>query len=149
MFKIAIGSDHRGYEHKLVLQAGLSIETRHIEWIDVGAFSRERSDYPPFAHDVVDALKHNRATHGILICGSGVGMAVAANRFAHIYAGLVWNEESARRSKEEDNTNVLVLPSDFVSPSMCIAIASVWLEAQFKGGRYAQRIAMIDAWGGL
>ena len=78
MLKIAIGSDHRGYLHKAVIQQGVTFETKRIEWIDVGCFSAERTDYPPFAYDVVQAMKSKRADAGILLCGSGVGMAVAA-----------------------------------------------------------------------
>lgn len=149
MITIAIGADHRGYEHKYVIQAGVSLDITPIEWIDVGCYSTERTDYPLFARAVVNAIKTRQATAGIMICGTGVGMAIAANRFSHIYAGVAWNEESARRSKEEDNTNVLVLPSDFMIPSAAIPVVHAWLTAMFKDGRYAKRIAMIDTWGGL
>ena len=79
-----------------------------------------------------------------MLCATGVGMAIAANRFPNIYAGLAWNEEIARLSKEDDNVNVLVLPSDFVSNEQMIAMTRAWLSAQFNEGRYAKRIAMID-----
>ena len=149
MIKIAIGSDHRGFEHKAVIQQGVSLETKHIEWIDVGCFSQERTDYPPFAYDVVQAMRSGRADFGILLCGTGVGMTIAANRFDRIYAALVWDIQTAQRSKEEDNANVLSLPADYITPQQAIEITLVWLNAQFKGNRYQKRIDMINAWGGL
>lgn len=149
MLKIAIGSDHRGYLHKAVIQQGVTFETKRIEWIDVGCFSAERTDYPPFAYDVVQAMKSKRADAGILLCGSGVGMAVAANRFEKIYAALVWDMQMATRAKEEDNANILSLPADYITPEQAIEIVIVWLNAEFLGGRYQKRIAMIDNWGGL
>jgi len=149
MLKIAIGSDHRGYEHKTVLQHGVTIETKRIEWLDVGCYSPERTDYPQFAYDVVQAIKSGRAELGILLCGTGVGMAIAANRFDAIYAAVVWNAETARRSKEEDNANVLSLPADYITPEQSIEIVIAWLEAHFRGDRYAERIATINSWGGL
>lgn len=149
MLKIAIGSDHRGYEHKQVLQQGVTLETKRIEWLDVGCYSAERTDYPQFSLDVVSAIKSGRAELGILLCGTGVGMAIAANRFSGIYAAVVWDTQTARRSKEEDNANVLSLPADYITPEHSIEIVNAWLEAQFRGGRYAQRLASINLWGGL
>lgn len=149
MLRIAIGSDHRGYIHKAVIQQGVSIETKRIEWIDVGCFTAERTDYPPFAYDVVQAMKTKRADLGILLCGSGVGMAIAANRFDKIYAALVWDKLTAARSKEEDNANILSLPADYVTPEQSVEIVIEWLNAEFLGDRYKKRLEMIDKWGGL
>lgn len=149
MLKIAIGADHRGYQHKAVLQHGVTLETKRIEWIDVGCYSADRTDYPPFAYDLVQAIKLGRAELGILLCGTGVGMAIAANRFENIYAAVVWNTETARRSKEEDNANVLSLPADYLTPEQSIELVIAWLEAKFRGERYAQRINTINSWGGL
>lgn len=149
MLKIAIGSDHRGYTHKAVIQQGVTLETKRIEWIDVGCFSAERTDYPPFAYDVVQAMKTNKADMGILLCGSGVGMAIAANRFDKIYAAIVWDTQTAARAKEEDNANILSLPADYITPEQAIEMVIVWLNAEFLGNRYQKRITMIDTWGGL
>ena len=115
-----------------------------ISWIDVGAFNEERSDYPLFAQLVCKEIVQGNAKFGVLVCGTGVGMAIAANRFRGIYAALAWNEHVARLSKEDDNANVLVLPSDFVSPEESIAMIRAWLSAKFQAGRYQQRLAMID-----
>jgi ribose 5-phosphate isomerase B len=149
MLKIAIGSDHRGYTHKAVIQQAVTIETKRIEWIDVGCFSPERTDYPPFAYDVVQAMKMKKADLGILLCGSGVGMAMAANRFEKIYAAIAWDVVTAARSKEEDKSNILSLPVDYITAEQAVEMVIAWLNAEFLGGRYQKRIEMIDAWGGL
>ena len=138
--KIAIGADHRGFAHKEYIKQALA----DIEWVDVGAYNDERSDYPVFARKAVQAMQAKRVDCGILLCGTGVGMAVAANRHNKIYAALVWNKEIARQSKSHDNANVLVLPSDYVSPDQAVAMISVWLATEFLAGRYAERINMID-----
>jgi ribose 5-phosphate isomerase B len=149
MLTIAIGSDHRGYEHKAVIQQGVTIETKRIEWIDVGCFSATRTDYPPYAHAVTRAMITGKAQLGVLLCGTGVGMTVAANRFNGIYAALVWNVQTAARSKEEDNANVLSLPADYITPEQAVEMVIIWLNAQFLDDRYESRIEMIDKWGGL
>ncbi len=143
--KIAIGADHRGYDIKeLIKEIVTDIDLITIEWIDVGAFNKERSDYPTFAQLAAHELLEKKADLGVLICGSGLGMAIAANRFRGIYAAVAWNEESARVGREDDNTNLLVLPSDFLDGEQVIAILRAWLRAEFKGGRHQDRLRMID-----
>jgi ribose 5-phosphate isomerase B len=138
--KIAIGADHRGFELKEFLKKQMS----SIEWLDVGAFDTERSDYPTFAHEVAHKIMSGDVTHGILICGSGVGIAMAANRHQGIFAGVVWNDEVARAAKSHDNINVLVIPSDFVSAQEALRFVRIWLETKFKEGRYQERLDMIE-----
>jgi ribose 5-phosphate isomerase B len=138
--KIAIGTDHRGFLHKEFIKKNITT----IEWIDVGTHDQERTDYPVFADKSVDMMRNNTAEFAVLICGTGGGMAIAANRYKQIYAVVAWNREIAKRCKEEDNANVLVLPSDFISHQEAVDIVIEWLASNFKGGRYAQRIAMID-----
>jgi len=149
MPKIAIGSDHRGFEHKAVIQQAVSLELEKIEWIDVGCFSKERCDYPPFAREVVATMRAGKADQGILLCGSGNGMQIAANRFKGIYAAMAWNEVTAARAREEDKANILSLPADYLTPQEAVKLVIVWLNAQFLGDRYQKRIEMIDSWGGL
>jgi len=100
--KIAIGADHNGFAAKKYIQQQLP----DIDWLDVGTFNEERTDYPIFAKKVSKAILNGEAQEGVLLCGTGVGMAIAANRFPGIYAGLAWNEEIARLSKEDDNVNI-------------------------------------------
>ncbi len=142
--KIAIGADHRGYAHKQFLLQHAMIADMPIEWIDVGAHDQERSDYPEFAKLVAEKVSAGEVDRGILICGSGIGMAVAANRFSGVYAAIVWNEQVAKISREDDYSNVLVVPSDFVNKEQSLAMVDAWLHATFRGGRYKQRIDMID-----
>jgi ribose 5-phosphate isomerase B len=142
--KITIGADHRGFDHKEFIKQHLKILNDTIEWIDVGAYNKVRSDYPVFVEKACGSMLIGQAQKGILICGSGVGMAIAANRYPHIYAALVWNEEVARQSKADDNANVVVLPADFISLEQGVSIVESWLHATFKGGRYQERLDMID-----
>jgi ribose 5-phosphate isomerase B len=144
--KLIIGSDHRGFHIKLVLQERLRKHNgQTIEWLDAGCFSAERCDYPPFAEKVARAVLAKEADGGILLCGSGVGVSIVANRFPGIYAALVWNEALARLAKEDDNANILALPADSISSEEAIHLIQAWLGATFKGGRYQQRLLMIES----
>lgn len=143
--KIAVGADHRGFEHKEYLKKQTDISGISIDWIDVGAYHAARSDYPIFAQKACYEMLNNGAGKAILICGTGVGMAMAANRFKKIYAAVAWNEEIARLCVQDDNANVLVIPSDFVSCEQALALVKTWIATPFKGGRYQDRISMIDA----
>ena len=145
--KIVIGADHRGFAQKEFLKQIPRINDIAIEWIGVGADNDTRSDYPLFAQLLCEKMRTDKIDHGILICASGGGMAVAANRYKGIYAVVAWNEESARLSAADDDANVLVIPSAFVTDPL--PLVSVWLRTQFKGGRYQERIDMIDQLGGV
>src|SRR3972149_11533832 len=109
--KICIGSDHRGYALKKFMMHALPA----FEWSDVGSHSAERTDDPLYAQYVCKKVVSGAADFGVLICGSGVGMTIAANRFKGIYAALCWNEDVACVARQDDGTNILVLPSDFVT----------------------------------
>ena len=137
---IAIGADHRGYALKQAIQTELAL----ITWHDMGTHSLERSDYPLYAHAVVKELLTGKVAAGVLICGTGVGMSIAANRHTGIYAALVWSVEIARRAKEEDYANVLVIPADYVTSAQAVEMIKAWLKAQHKEGRYKERIISID-----
>lgn len=138
--KIAIGTDHRGFAHKEFIKK----QCVEHQWTDVGAYDDQRSDYPLYAQRVVELILSGAVDCGVLLCSTGIGMAIAANRHTSIYAAVVWNENVARQAKAEDNMNVLVLPADCVSFDQSVAIIQEWLATSFKGGRYAERLAMID-----
>lgn len=142
--KIAIGADHRGFELKKYIQENLNHE-HEIKFIDVGVNNPTRTDYPLYTLPVCLEVLQGSADLGILICGTGVGMSIAANRFSFIYAGIAWNEEVARLNKEHDNVNILILPADFITPEQSVKIINAWLNAEFKGERYKTRLDMIDA----
>jgi ribose 5-phosphate isomerase B len=137
---IALGSDHHGVEYKEFIKQHITGYT----WIDVGSHSTVPSDYPIYAHAVIKELMSGNAQQGILLCGTGVGMAIAANRCPGVYAGLAWNEEIARLNKEHDNVNVLVIPADYVTELQVVAMVRTWLQAPFLGGRHQDRIDLID-----
>jgi ribose 5-phosphate isomerase B len=138
--KISIGADHRGFE----LKRAIIDHFVQYAWHDVGAHSLERTDYPVYAKEVCHDIQRGDSSCGILICGSGVGISIAANRFAGIYAALCWSTEIAERAKQHDGANVLVLPADFITHEQAFAMIDAWLGATFKEGRYKERLLMID-----
>ncbi|MBN2267499.1 MAG: RpiB/LacA/LacB family sugar-phosphate isomerase [Candidatus Babeliaceae bacterium] len=144
MVQLAIGTDHRGYQLKQSLLVSQKLARLGIQLCDVGAFSDERSDYPLFAQAVCLQLLAGDVDGGILLCGSGTGMAIAANRFHGIYAAVVWNDEIARLAREDDNCNVLVLPADFMSVEQAVFCIAAWQGARFKEGHYAERLSLIE-----
>jgi len=140
MKKIAIGSDHRGLLYKQSIKKLL----KAYQWVDVGTYQTERTDFPEYASKVVQLINDKEVVEGVLLCGSGNGMAIAANRHKKIYAGLAFNSEIAVLSRQHNNANILVIPSDFVSLEMALAMITAWQEAKFLEGRYQERIGMID-----
>jgi ribose 5-phosphate isomerase B len=138
--KIAIGADHRGFDLKQHLVSSLD----DIAWVDVGCDNADRSDFPRYVSLVAKQVQNKEVDGGILICGSGIGMSIAANRFDGVYAALVWNKEVARSSKEHNNANILVIPSDYVSKEETVAMIKTWQQAKFLDDRHQTRIDMID-----
>ncbi len=138
--KISIGADHNGFVLKQVLIASFSQHS----WCDVGSYNQQRDDYPIYAQKVCNDVLSDACERGVLICGTGTGMAIAANRFAHIYAAVCWNEEVARHARSHDGCNVLVLPACCCSEDVAKAIFAAWMATPFTGGRYEKRLHMID-----
>jgi ribose 5-phosphate isomerase B len=112
--------------------------------MDVGTYNQERTDYPIYAVQVVDLMVREVVDCGVLLCSTGIGMAIVANRYPSIYAAVVWNNDIVKQAKQEDNINVLVIPSDVVSVQESVDMIHIWMTSEFRGGRYAQRLAMID-----
>ena len=139
---ISLGSDHGGYELKEEIKKYL--DEIGIEYKDYGTDSKERTDYPIFAERVAKSIQSKECDRGILICKSGAGMTIVANKFKGIRAALGFNEQVTKCSKADDDLNVLVLPADYIEISTAIAIVKIWLETEFKGGRYEERIQMIE-----
>lgn len=148
---IVIGADHRGFHLKQSIMEQLEKTPDHktISWIDVGCQSDQHCDYPEISLRAVTVIKQGQAALGVLLCGTGVGMTIAANRFSGIYAGLAWNEEIGRLNREHDNVNILVLPADYISSHQACTIINAWLGASFSGLDHKKRIEQIDAFGGL
>lgn len=138
--KIIIGSDHKGHG----LKSRIIEHFNFFEWIDVGTDSVQRTDYPVYAKKVCKGILAGEAELGVLVCGSGAGMTIAANRFAKIYAAVCWNKDVSVSAKADDGINVLVLPSDFVKNDLAFEIIKKWLNTKFKEGRYKERLDMMD-----
>jgi ribose 5-phosphate isomerase B len=140
--RIAIGSDHIGYPLKEEIKAYLS--ELGYAFQDFGAHSAERTDYPLFAKHVTSAISSQQADLGILICGTGVGMSIAANKARGIRAVVCSEPYSAMLSRQHNNTNVLTFGSRVVGSELARMIVKAWLEAEFEGGRHAGRLEIIS-----
>lgn len=137
--KIWVGCDHAGF----TLKQDLIKKFPQFEWYDQGSFSEESVDYPDFAEKVANALKaesKNETSFGLLICGSGEGMVIKANRYPWIRAALCWNEEVARLSRAHNNANVLCLASRQVDAAINEKILSTFMSSPFEGGRHQRRV---------
>lgn len=139
--QIAIGCDHAGYPYK---QSIISVlDALGIAALDFGTDSEESTDYPDFVHPVADSVESGRADLGIVLCGSGNGVAMTANKHQGIRAALCWTEELAVLARRHNNANVLALPVRFVSEELAIAITKAFLSADFEGGRHTRRVEKI------
>jgi ribose 5-phosphate isomerase B len=139
---IPIGADHAGFALKERLKSELA--RLGYETLDVGAYSAASVDYPDFAHEVASRVEHGDAARGVLLCGTGLGMAYAANRHPGVRAAVAWAPEIAKLAREHNDANVLVLPARFVSEDEGIEILRTWLDTEFEGGRHARRVAKIE-----
>lgn len=141
---IAVAADHAGYPLKaLVLE---TVAAAGGTPLDLGAYSAEPSDYPDFARAVGDALRDGRAERGILLCGSGVGVSVAANKIDGVQAGLCHDVYSAHQCVEHDNVNVLCIGPRVIGPSLAVEVVQAFLRARFTGEeRHVRRLAKVAA----
>ncbi len=140
--KIAIGADHAGFERKQELITYL--KSKGIELSDKGTFSLDRADYPDFGHAVAVSVLSKEVDTGILMCGSGNGIAMSANKHAGIRAALCWNEEIAALARQHNDANILVLPARYMSFDLACKCVDVFLSTAFEGGRHQTRIEKID-----
>ncbi len=138
--KIAIGADHAGFELKETLRLSL---TKH-QLKDFGTHSAESVDYPDFAHPVAFAVENGKFDFGILICGSGNGIAITANKHQGIRAAICWNTELASLARKHNNANILCLPARFIPVKEALAITQIFLTTEFEGGRHANRVNKIS-----
>lgn len=139
---IAIASDHHGVELKKKMVAELT--RMGFEVHDIGASTDAPSDYPDIAHPLAREVSTGEAKRGILLCGSGVGVDIVANRYPRVRAALSWMPEIAELSRQHNDSNVLVIPAEYVSHEDGIEIMKRWLGAEFEGGRHARRVEKID-----
>ena len=141
--KIAIGSDHAGFESKE--KAKIELSGLGVEVVDKGTDSLESVDYPDFGAAVARAVASGEVDRGVLICGSGIGISIAANKVAGARAALCWNEETARLARQHNDANVLCFGGRFVTPEVAARMVRVFLETDFAGGRHADRVAKLSA----
>lgn len=143
METIFLGCDHAGYELKQVVIRLL--EEKGLPYQDLGcACATEAVDYPNYALKVVDAILSHPGSRGILICGTGLGMSMAANRFRGIRAALCQELYTAMMSRRHNDANLLVMGGRIVGPGLAREIVRVWLETPFEGGRHQQRLALLE-----
>ncbi|MDN5203989.1 ribose 5-phosphate isomerase B [Fulvivirgaceae bacterium BMA10] len=139
--KIAIGGDHAGFTYKEKLVERL--KANGTEVTDHGPFSDASVDYPDFVHPVASDVESGKADFGILICGSGNGVAMTANKHADIRAALCWNEDLAALARQHNNANVLCIPARFISYGLAEKLVDVFLASDFEGGRHSRRVDKI------
>lgn len=138
---LAIGSDHAGFHYKEQLKTWLTSQGWTVE--DKGTYSTDSTDYPDYAHPVAQMVEEGKAAAGILICGSGNGVCMTANKHQGIRAALCWNEELAMLARQHNNANVLCMPERFVEYHVAQGMAALFLSTPFEGGRHERRVEKI------
>ena len=140
--KIALASDHAGYAEKerlkpLLRDLGLEVD-------DLGTVSEESVDYPDYARKVAEQVARGQVDQGLLVCGSGTGMAITANKVAGVRAAVAWSEETARLARQHNDANVLAIGARTTPAEKIPAIVRAWFSADFEGGRHADRVRKIE-----
>ena len=141
--KIVVGADHGGFALKEVLKKYLEKKGYPVQ--DVGTYSEERCDYPVTAFAAAEAVARRKAERGIIICKSGIGDSIVANKVPGVRAALAYNLKAAQLSRQHNDSNVLVLGSLFVSERLAKRMVMAWLKTEFEGGRHAKRLKQITA----
>jgi len=141
--RVAVGADHAGYDLKEAIKRLL--ESRGIAVDDVGTVSHESVDYPDFAVRVALAVAAGHSERGILVCGTGIGMSIAANKVTGVRAAVVADVDSARLSREHNDANVLAIGARVTSLDRALAIVDIFLGTAFEGGRHQRRLDKISA----
>ena len=139
---IAIASDHAGFELKSALQQELIDQGYDI--LDLGTNSLNSADYPDFGYAMADALKDGHAARGVLVCGSGIGMSIAANRYRQIRAALVQDVEAARMSRLHNDANVVCFAGRVIAPEIAKDCLKTFLSTEFEGGRHIRRVEKLS-----
>lgn len=141
MKKIAIASDHAGFEYKEIIKKHLEGK---FEVEDFGTFSLDSVDYPDFVHPAADSIEQGRNELGILICGSGEGVAITANKHQNIRCALCWMPELASLARQHNNANMIALPARFITSQLATDIVDTFLNTAFEGGRHQNRVEKIS-----
>ncbi|XCI75102.1 MAG: ribose 5-phosphate isomerase B [Flavobacteriales bacterium] len=139
--KIAIGSDHVGVECKEKIK--ISLICKGYEVIDFGTLSHEKVDYPDFIHPTAEAVERGDVQMGIILCGSGNGAAMTANKYQNIRAALAWDKEQALLARQHNDANIISIPIRFVSEKTALEMVDIFLNTKFEGGRHQSRVEKI------
>ncbi|WP_378951118.1 ribose 5-phosphate isomerase B [Pelosinus sp. sgz500959] len=139
---IAIGSDHGGFNLKEEIKKMFT--EQNIQFQDFGTYSAESIDYPEIAQKVAQAVVNKECTRGIIICGTGIGVSIAANKIKGIRAALCHDVFSAQMSREHNDANILTMGERVIGPGLACMIVSTWLETEFAGGRHGRRVDKIS-----
>ena len=139
--KIAMASDHAGYALKLQVKAWL--EAQGAEVHDFGCYSSESCDYPDFAHPCAVAVENAEVDFGVILCGTGNGISMTANKHQGVRAALCWDVPLAELARQHNNANVLALPARFISEELAIKITEAFFRSDFEGGRHERRVQKI------
>lgn len=139
--KIAIGSDHAGFDNKQKIVEFLNAKGYEVQ--DFGTFSTDSVDFPDFAHPTAEAVEKGNADFGILLCGSGQGVNITANKHPGVRSALCWNTDIAKLTRQHNNSNVISLPARFVAYEYALQMIEIFLSTEFEGGRHAQRVGKI------
>jgi ribose 5-phosphate isomerase B len=140
--KLAIGGDHAGYDYKDALYREMTSLGHQVE--DFGTDSGDSVDYPDFAHPVAEFVEAHPESMGVLVCGSGNGVSMVANKHGGIRAAVCWNETMAKLSRQHNNANIICIPARFVSPELASVMVRTFLSEEFEGGRHANRVNKIS-----
>ncbi|MBA3828800.1 MAG: ribose 5-phosphate isomerase B [Taibaiella sp.] len=135
---LAIGADHAGFEYKEALKKMLADAGWNV--VDKGTYSTDSTDYPDYAHPVAQMVAEGNAAVGVLICGSGEGVCMTANKHEGVRAALCWNEEVASLTRQHNNANIICLPARFVSIELAEKMVNIFLSTAFEGGRHERRV---------
>ena len=139
--KIAIAADHAGFEEKEKIKS--TLDELGIEYEDFGTVSNDSVDYPDYAKKVADSVSTGKYDQGLLVCGSGTGMAIAANKVPGVRAAVAWNEDIARLARQHNDANILSLPARFMSPEEASNVVKAFFTADFEAGRHQRRVEKI------
>lgn len=140
---IIIGSDHAGYDMKEECRLFME-DLPECDVMDAGVHSRDSSDYPNIAKKVAEAIANGEYVRGILICGSGIGMSIAANRYRGVRAALCHNLYLARMSRQHNDANILVMGGRVIGVGLALEMIEIFLKTEFEGGRHQRRLDLID-----
>lgn len=146
MKRISLGSDHAGWKLKQTIKEYLhqKIGLEKVEINDWGCYSDERCDYPDFAHKVAEDIENKKCDFGILICGSGNGINMTANKWPGVRSALCWKPEIAEMARLHNDANILTLPGRYISEVDALACLDIFLSTEFEGGRHSDRVQKIS-----